>query len=36
MIEILTMNLNKLTNFKNISYLVIDEGDRMFDLGFEP
>ena len=36
MIDMLCANAGKVTNLRRISYLVIDEADRMFDLGFEP
>jgi len=36
MIDILTLNKGKVTNLKRVTLLVIDEADRMFDLGFEP
>ena len=36
MIDILTLNKGKVTNLRRVTYLVIDEADRMFDLGFEP
>ena len=34
MIDILTMNKGKITNLKRVTMVVIDEADRMFDLGF--
>jgi ATP-dependent RNA helicase DDX46/PRP5 len=36
LIDILTTSNGKITNLKRITYVVIDEADRMFDLGFEP
>jgi len=36
MIDILTLNKGKVTNLKRLTLIVIDEADRMFDLGFEP
>lgn len=36
MIDILTLNKGKITNLKRVTFLVLDEADRMFDLGFEP
>ena len=36
MIDILTLNKGKVTNLRRVTFLVIDEADRMFDLGFEP
>ena len=36
MIDVLTLNSGKITNLKRVTYIVIDEADRMFDLGFEP
>lgn len=34
MIDILTLNKGKVTNLKRVTMVVIDEADRMFDLGF--
>jgi ATP-dependent RNA helicase DDX46/PRP5 len=34
MIDILTLNKGKVTNLQRVTMLVIDEADRMFDLGF--
>jgi ATP-dependent RNA helicase DDX46/PRP5 len=34
MIDILTLNKGKITNLKRVTIIVIDEADRMFDLGF--
>ena len=36
MIDILTLNKGKLTNLRRVTMAIIDEADRMFDLGFEP
>ncbi len=36
MIDILTMNASKLISMARVSYVVLDEADRMFDMGFEP
>jgi len=36
MIDVLTTSSGKITNLKRVTYVVIDEADRMFDLGFEP
>ncbi|CAO1633351.1 unnamed protein product [Jaminaea pallidilutea] len=36
MIDLLTANQGRVTNLRRVSYLVLDEADRMFDMGFEP
>ncbi|CCK72919.1 DEAD-box RNA helicase PRP5 KNAG_0M00660 [Huiozyma naganishii CBS 8797] len=35
-IDLLTMNSGKLISSKKISFVVLDEADRLFDMGFEP
>jgi ATP-dependent RNA helicase DDX46/PRP5 len=36
LIDILTMNAGKLVSLARVTFLVLDEADRMFDMGFEP
>ncbi|KAH9513047.1 putative ATP-dependent RNA helicase ddx46 [Bulinus truncatus] len=36
MIDMLTANSGRVTNLRRITYVVLDEADRMFDMGFEP
>jgi len=36
MIDILVTSAGKITNLRRVTYLVFDEADRMFDMGFEP
>jgi ATP-dependent RNA helicase DDX46/PRP5 len=36
MIDLLAANSGRVTNLKRATYLVLDEADRMFDMGFEP
>ncbi|KAL7423892.1 pre-mRNA processing RNA-helicase [Cryptotrichosporon argae] len=36
MIDLLTANNGRVTNLRRITFLVMDEADRMFDMGFEP
>ncbi|KAM7258548.1 hypothetical protein ACFE04_014289 [Oxalis oulophora] len=36
MIDILCTSGGKITNLRRVTYLVLDEADRMFDMGFEP
>ncbi|XP_044581293.1 probable ATP-dependent RNA helicase DDX46 isoform X1 [Cotesia glomerata] len=36
MIDMLAANSGRVTNLKRVSYVVLDEADRMFDMGFEP
>lgn len=36
MIDVLASSGGRVTNLYRVTYLVIDEGDRMFDMGFEP
>ncbi|KAK6461387.1 Pre-mRNA-processing ATP-dependent RNA helicase PRP5 [Scheffersomyces coipomensis] len=35
-IDLLAANSGRVTNLKRVTYLVLDEADRMFDMGFEP
>ncbi|OMJ16470.1 Pre-mRNA-processing ATP-dependent RNA helicase PRP5 [Smittium culicis] len=36
MIDLLSANSGRVTNLKRVTFLVLDEADRMFDMGFEP
>ena len=36
MIDLLAANAGRVTNLRRVTYLVLDEADRMFDMGFEP
>ncbi|KAJ9534854.1 hypothetical protein QJQ45_017252, partial [Haematococcus lacustris] len=36
MIDLLATSNGKITNLRRVTYLVMDEADRMFDMGFEP
>ncbi|KAJ2726777.1 pre-mRNA processing RNA-helicase [Coemansia sp. Benny D115] len=36
MIDLLCANSGRVTNLHRVTYLVLDEADRMFDMGFEP
>ena len=36
LIDVLAMGAGKITNLRRVTYLCLDEADRMFDLGFEP
>lgn len=36
MIDILCTSSGKISNLRRVTYLVMDEADRMFDMGFEP
>ncbi|RMY75635.1 hypothetical protein D0864_09799 [Hortaea werneckii] len=36
MIDLLAANSGRVTNLKRVTYCVLDEADRMFDMGFEP
>ncbi|GFV64235.1 probable ATP-dependent RNA helicase DDX46 [Trichonephila clavipes] len=36
MIDMLAANSGRVTNLRRCTYLVLDEADRMFDMGFEP
>ncbi|KAG8525566.1 pre-mRNA processing RNA-helicase [Bacidia gigantensis] len=35
-IDLLSANSGRVTNLKRVTYVVLDEADRMFDMGFEP
>lgn len=35
LIDLLCANSGRVTNLKRVTYLVLDEADRMFDMGFE-
>lgn len=36
MIDMLAANSGRVTNTRRVTYIVLDEADRMFDMGFEP
>lgn len=36
LIDLLTANQGRVTNLRRVTYVVLDEADRMFDMGFEP
>ena len=36
MIDMLAANSGRVTNLRRCTYCVLDEADRMFDMGFEP
>lgn len=36
LLELLMANSGRVTNLKRVTYLVLDEADRMFDMGFGP
>lgn len=36
MIDLLAANNGRVTNLRRVTYVVLDEADRMFDMGFEP
>ncbi|KAJ2806362.1 pre-mRNA processing RNA-helicase, partial [Coemansia helicoidea] len=36
LIDLLSANSGRVTNLHRVTYLVLDEADRMFDMGFEP
>ena len=36
MIDMLAANNGRVTNLRRVTYIVLDEADRMFDMGFEP
>ena len=36
LMDVLTASGGKVTNVRRVSFIVLDEADRMFDLGFEP
>jgi len=35
-VDLLCLNNGRVTNLRRVTYLVLDEADRMFDMGFEP
>lgn len=36
LIDLLAANQGRVTNLRRVTYVVLDEADRMFDMGFEP
>jgi len=36
LIELLISNSGRVLNFRRVTYVILDEADRMFDMGFEP
>lgn len=36
LIDLLAANSGRVTNLRRVTYVVLDEADRMFDMGFEP
>lgn len=34
MIDMLAANSGRVTNLRRVTYIVLDEADRMFDMGF--
>lgn len=36
MVDLLAANAGRVTNLRRVTYVVLDEADRMFDMGFEP
>ena len=36
LIDLLAANSGRVTNLRRVTYMVLDEADRMFDMGFEP
>ena len=36
MIDMLAANSGRVTNLRRVTFLVLDEADRLFDMGFEP
>jgi ATP-dependent RNA helicase DDX46/PRP5 len=36
LIDVLTTSNGKITNLRRVTFMVLDEADRMFDMGFEP
>ena len=36
MLDLLAANSGRVTNLRRVTYVVLDEADRMFDMGFEP
>ncbi|XP_053993125.1 probable ATP-dependent RNA helicase DDX46 [Hylaeus volcanicus] len=36
LIDVLTINCGKILNLRRVTFCILDEADRMFDMGFEP
>eukprot|EP00727_Mastigamoeba_balamuthi_P004885 m51a1_g14395 putative probable atp-dependent rna helicase ddx46 (1222) ;mRNA; r:342551-347099 len=36
MIDVLVSNAGRITNLRRVTFIILDEADRMFDMGFEP